>query len=215
MMSAHIQQAGVLSGRSVTFIAVVGLHAMIISALIAIKVVPELIDPGPQSLVLVPVIEPVEPTPVLKPPSSNVDPFAPRSVVLPLPGEILVSTTETAVPHTGETVTQGSDVVGVPEVVPTPRAATALQFQITRSTDDYYPSASVLAEEHGVAIVRVCVDPAGRIDGQPVIESSSGHRRLDQAALRWARESLRFTPATVDGLAVAACKGFRVNFALR
>jgi hypothetical protein len=48
----------------------------------------------------------------------------------------------------------------------------------------------------------------------PTIENSSGSARLDGAAVTWAREALRFTPATRSGSPVSACKGFRVNFTL-
>jgi TonB family protein len=98
----------------------------------------------------------------------------------------------------------------VPDIPPTP-----LQFRAVRPADDYYPSASQSMQEEGLAIVRVCVTPAGKLDGKPVIESTSGSARLDAAALTWAREALRFTPATERGVPVAACKGFRVNFKLR
>ncbi len=92
--------------------------------------------------------------------------------------------------------------------------STALQYRAVRSADDYYPSQSLSLQEEGAAIVRVCVSPAGRLDGKPVIETTSGSPRLDAAALMWAREALRFTPATQGGIPVAACKGFRVVFNL-
>ncbi len=216
MMSAHIQQAGLLSGRSMTMMAVIGLHALVIAALIAVKVVPELAKPGPLSLVLVPVVEPADPVRT-EPTSSSRDlkPTFNTKVVIPVPDHIQWEVAETvqAQPEVG---TAGGDEVESGSVVnAVSRSATELQYQIVRSTDDYYPSASLMLEEQGVAVVRVCVDAAGRMDGVPTVQSSSGHRRLDTAAVRWARESLRFTPATVDGLAVAACKGFRVNFAVR
>jgi protein TonB len=215
-MSAHIQQAGLLSGRSMTMMAVIGLHALVISALIAIRVVPELTKPGPLSLVLVPVVDPVDPVPP-EPASASRDPqltLIPK-VMIPLPNNLQWEAPDVVEPLAG--VEAGPEVAAAAgsDVVTATRSSTELRHQIVRPTDDYYPATSLMLEEHGVAVVRVCVDATGRIDGVPTIQSSSGHRRLDAAAVRWARESLRFTPATVDGLAVAACKGFRVNFALR
>jgi TonB family protein len=93
-------------------------------------------------------------------------------------------------------------------------APTALQFRAVRPSDDYYPSEAMTLGEEGIAIVKVCVGPTGRIDGKPTIDKSAGSPRLDRAAVAWAREALRFTPATENGVAVAACKGFRVNFTL-
>ena len=46
---------------------------------------------------------------------------------------------------------------------------------------DYYPNASLVQEEHGVSVVRVCVDATGRIAALPLIETSSGYRRLDES----------------------------------
>jgi protein TonB len=83
-----------------------------------------------------------------------------------------------------------------------------------RSADDYYPAASLRLQESGTAIVQVCVAPSGRLEGAPAIQQSSGSPRLDAAALKWAREALRFTPATRGGVPISACKGFRVNFKL-
>ena len=56
--------------------------------------------------------------------------------------------------------------------------------------------------------------PLGTLEGPPAIERSSGSRHLDGAALKWASEALAFTPATRNGAAVSACKGFRVSFRL-
>jgi outer membrane biosynthesis protein TonB len=59
------------------------------------------------------------------------------------------------------------------------------------------------------------VGTGGDLSGVPQVQRSSGHARLDAAALAWVREALTFTPATDDGVPVASCKGFRVRFALR
>jgi TonB family protein len=84
-----------------------------------------------------------------------------------------------------------------------------------RSPDDYYPATSIQLQEEGVTVVNVCVGPAGRLEGAPTVRSSSGSRRLDAAALKWAGEALVFTPATRNGAAVSACREYRVRFTLR
>jgi TonB family protein len=86
---------------------------------------------------------------------------------------------------------------------------------VIRSPDDYYPSASITMQEEGAAIVRVCVGPTGRIEGTPSVQRSSGSRRLDAAAVKWAGEGMVFRPATRNGAAVSDCKDFRVVFNLR
>jgi protein TonB len=210
MMSAHIQQAGLLSGRSMTMMAVIGLHALVISALIAIKVVPELTRPGPLTLVLVPVVS-AEPVSLSRVTKLTFD----TKVVVPVPDNLQWEVADAVQPKSEVGASQEIEVARGSVVDAVTRSATELQYQIVRPTEDYYPAASLALEEQGIAVVRVCVDAAGRIDGVPTVQSSSGHRRLDVAAVRWARESLRFTPATLDGLAVVACKGFRVNFSMR
>jgi TonB family protein len=68
--------------------------------------------------------------------------------------------------------------------------------------------------EEGSSILQVCVAATGALAATPTLETSAGYARLDSAALKWAREALRFTPAQRDGKAVTACKGFRVTFGL-
>jgi periplasmic protein TonB len=224
MMSTHIQQAGLLSGRSMTLMAVVGLHALVIAALIAMRTVPALLDSshGPAILVLDPPPEPVPPEPQPSLPSALPAVAIPAVAVL-VPVLIPIDTGEAIPAPVGVAVQQESTVQMGPAVPVAPvapaatvpmRASTELQYRVTRSTDEYYPDASVALEEQGVAIVRVCVDAAGRMQGAPAVQESSGYKRLDKAAVRWAGEALRFTPATRDGVAVAACKGFRVKFDL-
>jgi periplasmic protein TonB len=221
-MSTQIQQAGLLSGRSMTFMAVVGLHALVIAALIAMRTVPALMDrsQGPTIVVLDPLPKPLPP---------EAQPSLPDALpavaipVVPVPVPVLIPIdTADAIPSPVGVAAQQESSVQIGPVVPVApvaavplRTSTELQYKVTRSTDEYYPGASVALEEQGVAIVQVCVDAAGRIQGAPTLQESSGYKRLDKAAVRWASESLRFTPATRDGVAVAACKGFRVKFDLR
>jgi protein TonB len=84
------------------------------------------------------------------------------------------------------------------------------------STADYYPSLSRQLGETGAATVDVCVDPRGRLSGEPRIRDSSGISRLDDAALSLARAgSGHYRPSTESGQAVSGCYPFRVRFSLR
>jgi protein TonB len=60
-----------------------------------------------------------------------------------------------------------------------------------------YPPASRQFEEAGTVVLNFLIDVDGRVL-QSRIESSSGHPRLDEAALR-ALSLCRFKPGTVDG----------------
>jgi periplasmic protein TonB len=214
IMSTHIQQASMFSGRSLVLMITIGLHALVISALMAIRMSPDSVsNVGPLKWVVLP--DTVEPVPDVPLPDALIKVFVNHKVVAP------------DVPADPETrvqpdVTPGPQGPGITEWVPVPPdwgtapgATRELQYQVIRPTDDYYPAVARRLEEQGLTVVRVCVDSAGRLDGMPRVEASSGNRRLDAAALAWAREALQFTPAQRDGVAVPACKGFRVNFTLR
>jgi TonB family protein len=83
------------------------------------------------------------------------------------------------------------------------------------TTDDYYPDTSRRLAETGAATVRVCVDPQGRLTGDPALAQSSGTRRLDAAALKLARAgSGHYRPTTEDGEPVSSCYAYRIRFTL-
>jgi len=74
-----------------------------------------------------------------------------------------------------------------------------------------YPAASERAEEEGVVLVRVRVGSDGRVLAAEV-KGTSGHRRLDAAAVDHARRAWRFVPATRDGVAVESWREIPVRF---
>jgi TonB family protein len=83
-------------------------------------------------------------------------------------------------------------------------------------TSDYYPAAEVRAGNEGVSMVRVCVDPKGRLTSGPSIERSSGFARLDEGALRLARAgSGHYKASTEDGEPVNSCYPFGIRFQLK
>jgi TonB family protein len=223
-MTAHVQQASMLTGRSMTFMAVIGLHVAVIGGLMTMKMIPDVGDKLPPALqwIIDPPLPPPD-DPLPKPNIVEAHNAVPMPTVIFNPPDIVIQAFEVVeVQNASQTTTAASDTGTVVEsasgpgavIAPPARVATALQYRITRPTDEYYPDTSKVIQEQGVAIVRVCVDAAGRMSGAPLVETSSGFKRLDQAALRWARESLSFTPATENGVGVPACKGFRVNFNL-
>ena len=83
------------------------------------------------------------------------------------------------------------------------------------NTDDFYPVAARRLGQTGTTIVRVCVDPRGRLAGEPAVARSSGNPRLDEGALNLARAgSGHYRPSTQDGAAVDSCYAFRIRFRL-
>lgn len=75
-----------------------------------------------------------------------------------------------------------------------------------------YPPADIRARNEGVTGLSLCLDARGRVSSA-ALASSSGHRRLDEAALKWIR-SARFSPATQDGAPVPVCD-FPVDYEWR
>src|SRR5690348_15995796 len=74
------------------------------------------------------------------------------------------------------------------------------------NVDDYYPDASRRLGEEGLTIVDICVGPDGKLTEPPKVKTSSGHERLDQAAIKVATVgSGRFKPATEEGKPVTKC----------
>jgi protein TonB len=221
-MNAHVQQASVLNGRSMTMMAVIGLHALIISALVLIKVVPPLVNDR-QSIIDVFNIPPDEQPPPPKPlpvEPTKLPPIAiPQIIIPPIdmpPSESSLVAEVMSVPADDIGPAQVEAGSGTGPVVPVQPARTSseLKYRAVMSPDVFYPATSVSLQEQGVAVVQLCVGPSGKIDGKPTIQTSSGYKRLDQAAIKWAQEALRFTPATENGAAIRACKGFRVVFDL-
>lgn len=212
-MSALAHEAGSVSGRFPVLLVTAALHAVLIAALMTARLISSS-DTAPVPIRSWVDLAPAEPRPDPAPttfedrhwqPASNHLPDVPRWVEEEAPA-----------------LTQ-PDVVGVPvealpiPVAPEPLAVTVTEigYRSTRSPDDFYPAASIRNGESGIAIVQVCVSPSGKVTGRPRVTESSGYARLDAAAVAWATEATRFTPATRNGEPVAACKGFRVNFTLR
>lgn len=216
-MSAVVQQAGLATGRQMVLMATIGLHALVIAVMMTIKIRPDPVPDIPRLKVSVLARTTVQPPPE---PQRLRDPEMRTSAPVDLPRYTpvfpQVATTASLPPADTRAwvvpdVPATSGGSGATEAVPAP---TELRFEAVKSTDDYYPATSLRLQEEGVAIVRVCVGPDGRLSGAPVVESGSGSRRLDAAAVAWTREALRFMPATREGRPVAACKGFRVRFSL-
>jgi len=83
------------------------------------------------------------------------------------------------------------------------------------NVDDYYPDASRRLGEEGLTIVDICVGPDGKLTEPPKVGKTSGHERLDQAAVKVASVgSGRFKPATEEGKPVSKCTQLPIRFKL-
>jgi TonB family protein len=162
-------------------------------------------------LVAVPVADPVVKPP---PPVERARLLEPRLDVAPPPVDAIrdpppLGGGEISGPGV-ETMIEGAGARVEPPLPPTP-----LGWREARPIDDFYPPVSIRMGEEGATVVRACVDAAGALQRSPEVQSSSGHSRLDSAAVAWTREALVFTPATRNGARIPSCKEFRVRFRLR
>ena len=98
---------------------------------------------------------------------------------------------------------------------PPPRAivpGTSVKVTFSPDVQEYYPEVSRRNGEEGRAVVKVCVNAAGKIDSVEVA-TGTGHPLLDEAALKVAR-AMKFKPATSEGKAVLSCPTLPVKFVL-
>lgn len=215
-MISPANQSGLLTGRQLVLLGTAALHALvyqILSLTLGFHPVGDAADhimkafffeePVMQRPI---VLQPRVPVPNPDTDSLLKDPPLPTPWLYPEqteagPGDRVVSQGQ------GDGTEAGS---GTPGETP----PTELRYTTLRPTQDFYPPTSIRLNEEGVTVLRVCVTAAGALLGPPVVTSGSGHPRLDMAALVWASQALRFSPATRNGAPVEACKGFRVSFRL-
>jgi periplasmic protein TonB len=157
----------------------------------------------------------------VKPPDAPPPPPPPPSIqaapppFIPAP-EIVIATQPSAAPPVATSVAPPVPVPVAP-AAPAP-AAPAKRVQpdidMRHSSDPLYPAESRRRGEQGLVVLLVLVEA----DGQPSeikLEQSSGHDRLDQAAIDGARHNLHYIAGTVDGKPERMWLRYRYNFQLR
>jgi TonB family protein len=203
-MSTYIQRMHITSGRTVVLAVIIGLHAALIAGLMAWKIAEAVSDKGPTAIALAWVNEPQKPKPTPVITKATDVPLEPLEVTVPVPVEDTppdVPVDSTAIAATAS----DSDSAAVD---------TPIQYRAVRPANDYYPPQAIRMSQAGAVVVRTCVDAAGKLSSTPQVVKPNASPLLDGAAIKWASEALRFTPATRGGVAVASCKDFRVNFQL-
>jgi len=99
---------------------------------------------------------------------------------------------------------------------PAPRAivpGTNLKPTYAPDVADYYPDSSRRASEQGRAMVKVCVNAAGKLDSAEVA-TTSGFPALDAAAIKYAK-AMRFKAGTSEGKPIESCSNLPVKFELK
>ena len=156
-----------------------------VETMIVEKVTPKPVEPRP-------VIQPRIDTPVVDPPIID-NTGSERVIDLP------------AIGHGEIAGTSGPGMTG-----PLPSAT----LEYVRATSPRYPINELRSGIEGTVVLRVLVD----IDGKPAdvtIETSSGNRNLDRAALQHVLKTWRFKPAMQNGQVVQAYGLVPVAFSLQ
>jgi periplasmic protein TonB len=77
-----------------------------------------------------------------------------------------------------------------------------------------YPPISIRIGEEGVVSLRIAISNEGFVT-DAVVTRSSGHPRLDDAAVAWVKAHWRYRPAQENGVPVASTTSAQVKFELR
>jgi protein TonB len=151
---------------------------------------------------------PDEPPPPPPPKIETPPPFVPPpEIAIELPAE---RTNSTAIQQT----TTKRPVAKAPPPPAAKMVRTAPRSNARRPlTQPDYPPSSRRAGEEGTVVLEVYVLENGRV-GEARIKKSSGHPRLDEAALREVKRSWRLLPGTENGKPVPMWGQFAVTFKL-
>jgi len=209
-MAAYVHDTDYFTRRTAVFALIIALHVFILWAFatgLARKAI-EVLAPPIQTDILQEEKTKNEPPP---PPPPELK----RQVVEVPPPDINI-----AMPEVGPQTSAITARVTQPTPAPVAKAAVAATAvglgKGFPNVDDYYPDASRRLGEEGLTVVDVCVGPDGKLTEPPKVNKSSGHERLDQAAVKVASVgSGRFKPATEDGKPVAKCTQLPIRFKLR
>ncbi|MBI2381641.1 MAG: energy transducer TonB [Gammaproteobacteria bacterium] len=164
-----------------------------------------------------PKVKAAPPKPVPQPKAETPPPKAPPVKRKPRPKPLLASKTASAAPVAAPPQAKPTPLPSRPAAKPAPAP---VPISAARSDLDYlanpapsYPALSRRLGEEGTVLLRVAVSASGEA-GVVDLERSSGHERLDQAALRAVRR-WRFEPARQAGAAVASVALVPVEFELK
>ena len=208
-MAAYVHDTDYFTRRTAVFALIIALHVFILWAFatgLARKAI-EVLAPPIQTDILQEEKSKNEPPP---PPPPEMK----RQVVEVPPPDINI-----AMPEVGPQTT--AITARVAEKAPAPVAKAAVAATAVGlgkgfpNVDDYYPDASRRLGEEGLTVVDVCVGPDGKLTEPPKVTKTSGHERLDQAAVKVASVgSGRFKPATEEGKPITKCTQLPIRFKL-
>lgn len=170
-----------LGRRGATAVVVIALHVVMAIGLITAMAIRVTVT-HPDALTVIPVVENRHlGRPTVHTSDGDWRERLPPVSLVPLDPDVVVPP---SIPIQGETVPQ-------PTAVADPGLVS--QVRVLRDLEPLYPAAERRLQHEGVVTLRVRVGPTGRAE-QVEIERSSGHARLDSAALEAVRQWI-FAPA--------------------
>ncbi len=204
-MSDYSYDQGYFSRRGIVFLAILGIHGLMIWAFatgLVGNVVKELTQDVEVSLLSEKEEELKPPPPPkadldIKPPPVSIPPPI-VNIAMPLEAPIKVVTDRPPPPPPPK-----------PVVVSLKRG---IEFRSPPDVERYYPELAKKQEQVGSPIIHFCVGADGKREGEPEVKTSSGFDLLDQAAIKLVRES-RYKPALgTDNKPLRACKDVKITF---
>jgi protein TonB len=210
-MAAYVHDTDFFTRRTAVLAAIIALHVFILYALatgLARRAI-EVLAPPIQTDIVQEEKNKEEPPP---PPPPEMR----KEVVEVPPPDINIAMPEAGPSTTAITARVAEAPKAAAPVAKAAIAATAVALgKGFPNVDDYYPDASRRLGEEGLTVVDICVGPDGKLTEPPKVGKTSGHERLDQAAVKVAQVgSGRFKPATEEGKPVTKCTQLPIRFKL-
>ena len=218
--------------RHLVVVAIVGLHLLAVWGLLQVQAVREAaVHAAPILVGLLkapspPAPPPPLPTPAAKPPPPHAKPQpvaqppviattaspTPESITVPPPQE--APTPTTTAPQAVSSLASTQPAVATPPAPPpAPKLLPDDAVQYLQAPQLVYPPLSMRRRETGLVIVRAYVGTEGGAPRSVQVEQSSGHPRLDQAALS-AVQQARFRPYAEKGQPVEGWALIPIRFEL-
>ena len=218
--------------RHLVVVAIVGLHLLAVWGLLQVQAVREAAVHAAPILVSLlkapapPAPPPPLPTPAAKPPPPRAKPQpvaqppviattaspTPESITVPPPQE--APTPTTTAPQAVSSLASTQPAVATPPAPPpAPKLLPDDAVQYLQAPQLVYPPLSMRRRETGLVIVRAYVGTEGGAPRSVQVEQSSGHPRLDQAALS-AVQQARFRPYAEKGQPVEGWALIPIRFEL-
>jgi TonB family protein len=210
-MRYEIHHDAVLPQRAVTFLGIAALHVFFVYLFMSglaqsafkeiLDTTAVLIDESPVADEAPPVIvreDYVPPQGELVEPDIRIDDPPQDS------GTALTNVTST--PHPTPTS-------GTAAITPPPEPIQLVGTNRIPNAESYYPASLKRQGVEGATVVKACVDERGRLQGEPVVQRSSGYEGFDKGAVEAARDG-RYARATQGGRPVPNCYSFRISFVI-